>query len=129
MIAMRESHVVILGAVLLLVVAACTSSVTSASAVAGTLQVRDVRVIVSAPRPAQVTLQVDGVLPDACTKTGSVSQAREGVTITVTIMTERSGDTCAQVLQNVTVPVALKGTFVAGTYTVRVNGVERTITV
>ncbi|MEQ1897872.1 MAG: hypothetical protein ABL971_10865 [Vicinamibacterales bacterium] len=126
---MRESHVVLLGAVLIFVVASCTSSLTSPSAVAGTLQVRDVRVIVTAPRPAQVTLQVDGVLPDACTSVGRVSQAREGGAIIVTIMTDRSGDICAQVIQNVTVPVTLNGTFVAGTYTVRVNGVERTVTV
>lgn len=93
------------------------------------LQVSDVRAVVGSGRPAEMTLQVDGVLPDACTTAGAAAQSRDGRTVVVTIPTERHGDICAQVIQEITLSVKLEGTFEAGRYTVRVNGVEKTITV
>jgi hypothetical protein len=118
-----------LSTVLAVIVVAGGPGLASPPANSGVLEVRDVRAVVSSARPAQVTLQVDGVLPDGCTKAGAVSQSRDGRTVVVTIATERHGDICAQVIQNITLSVKLDGTFDDGSYTIRVNAVERNVTV
>lgn len=80
--------------------------------------------------PVQVSAQVKGYLRDGCESLGGTTQSRSGNAITVTIATERQqGRSCIQVVAPVEANVRLDGTFVAGIYTVRVNGIEQTFRV
>ena len=96
------------------------------------LEVESVEVSVQESFPVQVTAAVKGHLRDSCELLGETSQTRSGSTITVTITTTRDNERerpCLDVVTPVEQQVRLEGVFPAGTYVVRVNGVERTFRV
>jgi hypothetical protein len=90
------------------------------------LHVEDAVVLVAQSAPAQVSVQIKGSLPDPCSGVGTIAQRREGNKIIVTVPVRRGNTICAQVIQPTTVTVRLEGTFEPGSYTVVINGVERT---
>lgn len=90
------------------------------------LHVDDAIVMVGTSRPAQVSLQVKGSLPDPCSAVAAVTQRREGNKVIVSIPVRRGTGICAQMIQPTTVSVRLDGAFESGSYTVVINGVERT---
>jgi hypothetical protein len=75
-----------------------------------------------------VTALFEGILPDGCTSLGSITQERQGTTISVTVTTVRTGEVCTQVVQLVSDRVRLQGDFPSGSYVARVNGVEARFT-
>ena len=90
------------------------------------LHVEDAVVLVAQSAPAQVSVQIKGSLPDPCSGVGTIAQRREGNKIIVAVPVRRGNTICAQVIQPTTVTVRLEGTFEPGSYTVVINGVERT---
>jgi hypothetical protein len=110
---------------------ACESP-TSAAEEADRLIVETVEVRVLDAPPVQVRASVQGHLRDECEMVGDTTQSRSGHTITVTIATTRDNQRerpCIQESLAVERDVPLEGPFPAGTYVVRVNGVERTFRV
>lgn len=107
--------------------AACGASPTAAVETR-LLQVERVEVRVAESFPPQVTAEFRGILPDGCSSLGPTSQERQGNTILVTVTTLRSGEICTQVIQIVDQQVRLQGDFPAGSYVVRVNGMEARFT-
>lgn len=94
------------------------------------LTVESVEVRVLESFPVQVSAQVKGYLRDGCESLAGTSQSRSGNTITVTIATTRdAGRSCIQAIAPVQENVRLDGTFAAGTYVVRVNGIDETFRV
>ena len=96
------------------------------------MAVENVEVRIKESFPVQVSAAVTGYLRDGCEKLGATTQSRSGNVITVSIATERDKTTervCIQVISPVEQDVPLEGTFLPGTYVVRVNGVERTFRV
>jgi inhibitor of cysteine peptidase len=77
--------------------------------------------------PVQIFVIASGYLPDPCTEISEVLQAREGNTFFITIKTYRSPGFCIQVLApfEKTIPLEVYD-LPAGTYTVKVNGVQGT---
>ena len=75
--------------------------------------------------PVQIFLIASGYLPDPCTEIYQISQQREGNTFFITIETYRSPGFCIQVLApfEEVIPLYVYG-LPAGTYTVKVNGVQ-----
>lgn len=121
---------VALAAVAALPLLACESP--TAAEEADRLTIESVEVRVQESSPVQVTAAVKGHLRDSCELLGDTSQSRSGSTITVTITTTRDNERerpCLDVVTPIEQQVALEGAFPAGTYLVRVNGVERTFRV
>jgi hypothetical protein len=115
-----------------LVLAACgtTGGTGGTGGQTGTMQVDSVEVRIAESYPVQVFANIKGTLGDGCTSLGETRQSRNGSTIEVTITTNHSGaDACTQIAQLVDQDIQLEGEFPAGTYTVRVNGVEKQFTV
>jgi hypothetical protein len=109
---------------------ACESP--TAAEEADRLVVETVEVSVLESVPVQVRASVKGHLRDSCELLGETSQSRTDSTITVTITTTRDNERerpCLDVQTPVEQQVTLQGDFPAGTYVVRVNGVERTFRV
>ena len=76
--------------------------------------------------PPQVAARVTGVLGDGCATLHSVEQQRAGNTITVTILRQRPREAiCIQIAKLYDAVIRLEGPFSAGSYLLRVNGVER----
>ena len=121
---------VALAAVAAMPLLACESP--TAAEEADRLTIESVEVRVQESSPVQVTAAVKGHLRDSCELLGDTSQSRSGSTITVTITTTRDNERerpCLDVVTPIEQQVALEGAFPAGTYVVRVNGVERTFRV
>jgi inhibitor of cysteine peptidase len=96
------------------------------------LTVESVEIRILESFPVQVSASVTGYLRDGCERLGATTQSRSGNTITVTIATGREqgrGQSCIQVISPVQQEVRLEGAFTAGSYVVRVNGLERTFRV
>jgi hypothetical protein len=94
------------------------------------LTVESVQVRIMESFPVQVSAQVKGYLRDGCESLHGTTQVRSGNTITVTIATARAqGRSCIQSIAPVEENVRLDGPFSAGTYVVRVNGIEQTFRV
>jgi uncharacterized repeat protein (TIGR02543 family) len=73
--------------------------------------------------PARVEVQIDGYLPDTCTRLGGVEQERAGNNVEVQVLTTRSpGRVCAQKGTPYSMVVVLDGEFAAGDYTLTLNG-------
>ncbi len=94
----------------------------------GSAMIDSVEVLILESLPVQVTVNVKGNMPDACTTVDEVTTNREGNTFNIQITTKRPAELmCAQVLtpfeQNI--PLDVKG-LQKGTYTVNVNGVTET---
>ncbi len=95
-------------------------------ATAGTLPVDSVDIMIARSKPVQVTVAVQGNLPDSCTKRQSVTQTRNGNAFVITITTTRpAGAMCTQVLTPFQESISLDTMGLnAGSYTVIVNGIS-----
>jgi len=96
----------------------------------GTAQVNTIEVSVTNSVPPKAAVTVRGVFPDGCTRISRVSQARNGSTILVEVLTERfAHQDCAQTSVPFEETIALDvAGLPAGTYSVDVNGVTGTLT-
>lgn len=94
------------------------------------LTVSQVDVVIQESFPPQISAKVDGWLPDGCSEVGDITQQRNGFTIDVTITVRRlSAGACIAIAPQVTRSIRLNGSFAeSGTYTVRVNGTEKSFT-
>ncbi len=92
--------------------------------------VESIEVLLLESTPAQVNVIVEGMMPDACTKAGPITQRREGEVFFVEIAMTRSDDeVCAQVLTPYEEAVSLDvEELPVGTYTVDVNGTREVFT-
>ncbi len=89
------------------------------------MPIAGIEVLLAASDPVQVTVEVNGWLPDSCTAHHETHQAQEGNTITIQITTTRPRDlACATVVTEYQENVSI-GTLPAGDYTVIVNDVEQ----
>ena len=87
--------------------------------------IAEVEVLLAESDPVQVTIEVNGWLPDSCTTHHETIQTHEGNTITVQITTIRPKDfACATVVTEYSERIFID-TLPAGDYTVVVNGMER----
>jgi hypothetical protein len=91
----------------------------------GLFEVNTVRVEVSDAAPPEVTLEVDGALPDGCTQVGEVLQDRTGFSITVTVRTIHQDEPgCADEAAPHHETIRLGVFEQQGTYTLQVNDVS-----
>lgn len=109
---------------------ACGGTPASPDLVIEPIHIDSVDVVVGASVPLTVEVHVQGVIGDGCSVVHSVSQERSGSTVTITILRERPRDAiCTQEARLYDARIRLEGTFPAGSYLVRVNGVERAFTI
>ena len=88
------------------------------------MPIQEIEVLLSESDPVQVTVQVNGWLPDSCTAHHETHQAQAGNTITIQITTIRPRDyACATVVTEYQERVSI-GTLPPGDYKVIVNDVE-----
>jgi inhibitor of cysteine peptidase len=89
------------------------------------MPIAGIEVLLAESDPVQVTVVVNGWLPDSCTEHHETHQAQEGNTITIQITTTRPKDfACATVVTEYQEKVFI-GTLPAGDHTVIVNDVEQ----
>ena len=89
------------------------------------MPIAEIEVLLAESDPVQVTVEVNGWLPDSCTAHHETHQTQEGNTITIQITTIRPRDfACATVVTEYRENVSI-GTLPAGDYTVIVNDVEQ----
>lgn len=87
------------------------------------IQITQVQFRVMESFPVQVMVEVQGIIPDACTSALEPEVSRSGNTIDVQILGERPGDrACAQVIRDYSRNIPL-GAFPPGDYVVHVNDV------
>jgi hypothetical protein len=87
------------------------------------MPIAEIEVLLAASDPVQVTVEVNGWLPDSCTEHHETHQIQEGNTITIQITTIRPRNpACATVATEYQENVSI-GTLPAGDYTVIVNDV------
>lgn len=91
----------------------------------GLATVEEIDILALESFPVQIFVIASGYLPDPCTEIYQISQEREGNTFFITIKTYRSPGFCIQVLApfKEVIPLYVYG-LPAGTYTVKVNGVQ-----
>jgi hypothetical protein len=76
--------------------------------------------------PVQISVKINGVLPDTCTTFKNIDQRRKDYLFTINLVTQRSTtETCnsSEAPFELEVPLELEG-IPAGEYKVKVNGVE-----
>jgi len=89
------------------------------------MPIQGIEVLLAASDPVQVTVEINGWLPDSCTEHHETHLTQEENTITIQITTIRPKDlACAAVVTEYQENVAI-GTLPAGDYTVTVNNVEQ----
>ena len=89
------------------------------------IPIAEIEVLLAESHPVQVTVEVNGWLPDSCTTHHETHQTQEGNTITIQITTIRPKDfACATVVTEYQERVSI-GTLPAGNYIVIVNDVEQ----
>ena len=89
------------------------------------MQINDFHLIGMDSEPPQPAAAIDGLLGDSCSAIDSVSQSREGNTISIQINVRRTtGPTieCAEIAQSYNETLLLEGAFPPGDYTLVVNG-------
>ena len=93
----------------------------------GLATVEEIDILTLESFPVQIFVIASGYLPDPCTEIYQINQEREGNTFFITIETYRSPGFCIQVLApfEEVIPLYVYG-LPAGTYTVKVNGVQGT---
>lgn len=75
--------------------------------------------------PPRVAAHVRGVVGDGCSTVHSVTQARAGNVVTITILRERPKDAiCVQLAKLYDEVIPLDGQYPRGRYTLRVNAFE-----
>lgn len=96
----------------------------------GQAPVEAIEVLIRESAPVQVSIRVEGYLPDGCTELAEVTQMRDGQRLIVELATVREAEAmCTQALVpfELDVPIDLSG-LEAGAYTIDVNGVQATLT-
>jgi inhibitor of cysteine peptidase len=93
----------------------------------GLATVEEIDILTLESFPVQIFVIASGYLPDPCTEISEVLQGIEGNNFFITIKTYRSPGFCIQVLApfEEVIPLYVYG-LPAGTYTVKVNGVQST---
>ncbi|MGB9737497.1 MAG: hypothetical protein C0184_14725 [Chloroflexus aggregans] len=115
--------VVIIGLTLLLT--ACVQSLRP-----GIITIDRVDLVVMESNPPRVQAHIVGHLGDGCTTLASITQHRDGNTITITVKAIHSGaEVCAAIAPVFDQRVMIEGTFTPGEYTVIVNGVAHPLTI
>ena|SRR5688572_15150815 len=90
------------------------------------MQIESVDVLVAESLPVQVSARVQGIIPDGCSRLGSVSVLRAGNAITLDVLVARDSDgPCIQVIGLYDQVHRLPGEFPPGRYKLTVNGVVR----
>jgi hypothetical protein len=119
----RNRSVVLVLAVALTTAIACTNPTAPDPSVrVEPIQIDSVTVLVAPPR---ASAHVRGAIGDGCSILKSVTQVRSGNSVTLTILRERAVDAvCIQVLRLYDETILLEGSYPAGRYTLKVNGVE-----
>jgi hypothetical protein len=75
--------------------------------------------------PPRATAHVRGQIGDGCSTLKSVTQARSGDVVTLTILRERPVEAvCTLEMRLYDEKIPLEGSYTSGPYTLRVNGVE-----
>ena len=89
------------------------------------MPIAEIEVLLAESDPVQVTVEVNGWLPDSCTAHHETHQTQEGNSITIQITTIRPRDlACATVVTEYQEQIFI-GTLPVGDYTVRVNSMEQ----
>ena len=89
------------------------------------MPIAEIEVLLAESQPVQVTVEVNGWLPDSCTAHHETHQTQEGNTITIQITTTRPKDAfCATVVTEYQERFFI-GALPAGDYTVIVNDVKQ----
>ena len=89
------------------------------------IQIDSVEVIVMESAPPLASAHVRGILGDGCSTLQSVTQARSGNAVTLTILRQRPKDAiCTQIAKLYDAVIRLDGQYPQGRYTLRVNGFE-----
>ena len=92
------------------------------------MPIESVELRVAESSPPLVFAHVRGILPDACAHLDAIEQRTFGNDVTVVITIRRPNElACIQVVGFYEHDIPLVGPFTSGRYTVRVNGIERTI--
>jgi inhibitor of cysteine peptidase len=93
----------------------------------GLAPVEEIEMLTLETFPVQVQVIARGSLPDPCTEIYQITQKKEDNTFFITIKTSRPADPCIQIIVpfEVKIPLNVYG-LLAGTYTVKVNGVQGT---
>ena len=90
----------------------------------GDMPIGEIEVLLAESDPVQVTVEVNGWLPDSCTEHHETHLTQEENTITIQITTIRpKGFACATVVTEYQERISI-GTLAAGNYKVIVNDVE-----
>lgn len=92
----------------------------------GDLNIESAQILVAESFPVQVSAQIKGTFPDACTGVGNIEQEREGETIFVRVGSVRPKDAlCAQVITPFDYSVSIDVlNLPKGQYTIDVNGIK-----
>jgi hypothetical protein len=93
-------------------------------------QIEEVGIRFAESDPPQVFVYIKGGLPDGCTTFHEINTERDGMTVNITVTTQRPADMeCTAVYTTFEENVALGSDFVSGeTYTVNVNDYTTTFT-
>jgi hypothetical protein len=91
----------------------------------GTFEVLQASARIAESYPAQVTLELEGRLPNVCSTLLPVTQTRDGNRVRVGIQTRATSEVCILLLPApMRLDVPLQGGFTAGDYVVTVNDFE-----
>jgi hypothetical protein len=106
---------------------ACTSPAAPDVVTVRPIQIDTVTVVTA---PPSASARVRGVVGDGCTTVKSVTQVRLDNVVTLTILGERPGNAvCTQLARLYDETIVLEGSYPAGRYALRVNGMEVTFQV
>lgn len=91
----------------------------------GSFQVLRASARIAESYPAQVTLELEGRMPNVCSELLPVTQARDGNQVRVSIRTRATSEVCILLLPApMRLDVPLQGGFTSGEYVVQVNDYE-----
>lgn len=93
------------------------------------IQIDEVKVAVMKSLPAQISLEVRGIIGDSCNSLNAITQTRKGNEVEVSITAVRKhGVPCMELAQLFEQTIKLDGDFPPGTYTIKVNDKVQTVT-
>lgn len=91
----------------------------------GTFEVLQASARIAESYPAQVTLELEGRMPNVCSELLPVTQTRDNNRVQVSIQTRATSEVCILLLPApMRLNVPLQGGFTSGEYVVTVNGFE-----
>jgi hypothetical protein len=104
---------------------ACGAPAPTSPETRGQLTVLRVAPRVAESWPLQVTLEIEGRMPTACSELDEVAQRRDGARVDVAITTRERSEVCIKILPApIRLDVPLRGGFLPGEYVASVNGFE-----